>query len=255
MFESSKIIVGGCSFTDKSVPRLSAKQNDPVRFRLYEEKGFIGDWPMWPDIVGEHFDCEVINNASCGNGNERIFLETVKNLMDCNPKEIKFVIVGWSEFQRTTYLTKNGWVNDVPDTINNRWARYAPNIRELCVQQTSYMYALQQVCKSLGVTLYQFQMLRPFAFKYTGEPNHPNYRTVASFFARFPKENVENFFNWPPIDILGNDVMHDIVFEQLKARQFDVEQMYYARDDRHFLWDGQKQIAENVIKEIECLTE
>ena len=255
MSESSKIIVGGCSYTDKSVPQLSAMQNDPTRIRKYQEQNLTGDWSMWPEIVGKHYDCEIINNASCGDGNERIFLKTVKSLMDTDPSEVKFVIVGWSEFQRTTYLTRSGWVNDVPNTIEDRWARYKPSIKELCVQQTTYMYSLQQICKSLGVTLYQFQMLRPFSFKYTGEPNHPNYQTVASFFSKVSEKNVENFFNWPPIDILGGDVMHDIVYEQLKARDFGIEEMYFAWDDRHFLWDGQKQIAENVIKEIECLTE
>ena len=54
---SKKIIVGGCSFTDKNYPK-SAKPK-PLDFK------------MWPTLIGEMYGLEVINTAKCGFGNQR----------------------------------------------------------------------------------------------------------------------------------------------------------------------------------------
>ena len=54
-----KIIVGGCSFTDKNMPKRAVP--NPMDFK------------MWPEILGEITNYEIINTARCGAGNKKIF--------------------------------------------------------------------------------------------------------------------------------------------------------------------------------------
>jgi len=73
---SDKIIVGGCSFTDKNYP--SRAKPKPLHFK------------MWPEVIGELYDCEVINTARCGFGNMAIYHETLDAIIK-NKDNIKHV--------------------------------------------------------------------------------------------------------------------------------------------------------------------
>ena len=85
----SKIIVGGCSFTDKNYPK-TARPNS-LNFK------------MWPEIMGDKLNCEVINTAKCGYGNQAIFHETLKAVWE-NIDNIEHVYVMWSEWARQDFL-------------------------------------------------------------------------------------------------------------------------------------------------------
>lgn len=81
MFKSKKkLIVSGCSYTD-----------DRYKF------------PVWPTVLGEKLNMEVINLAEAGCGNEYIY----STLLDCVIKEknIGLVVVMWSEFSRIDFET------------------------------------------------------------------------------------------------------------------------------------------------------
>ena len=84
MFKSSKkkLIVSGDSFAD---------------YRYTRTHGFT----VWPDILGEMLDMEVINMGNCGSGNEYIY----SSLLDCFAKEdnIGLVIAMWSESSRIDF--------------------------------------------------------------------------------------------------------------------------------------------------------
>ncbi len=84
MFKSSKkkLIVSGDSFTD---------------YRYTNTHGF----PVWPDILGEMLDMEVINMGNCGSGNEYIYGSIIDHL----PKEssIGLVVAMWSESCRLDF--------------------------------------------------------------------------------------------------------------------------------------------------------
>ena len=86
---SDKIIVGGCSFTDKNYP--SRAKPKPLNFK------------MWPEVIGELYDCEVINTAKCGFGNMAIYHETLDAIIK-NKDNIKHVYVMWSEWARQDFL-------------------------------------------------------------------------------------------------------------------------------------------------------
>ena len=74
-----KIIVSGCSFTDKNMPK-HAKPN-------------AMDFKMWPEVLGEVTEREVINVGVCGSGNRSILHNVVKEVLKHNPKDIDAVIV------------------------------------------------------------------------------------------------------------------------------------------------------------------
>ena len=59
MSKYSKIIVGGCSFTDKNYPKFARPK--PLDFK------------MWPEHIGSMLNKEVINTARCGYGNQAIY--------------------------------------------------------------------------------------------------------------------------------------------------------------------------------------
>jgi len=84
VFKSSKkkLIVSGDSFTD---------------YRYTNTHGF----PVWPDILGEMLDMEVINMGNCGSGNEYIYGSIIDHL----PKEssIGLVVAMWSESCRLDF--------------------------------------------------------------------------------------------------------------------------------------------------------
>ena len=68
MSKFSKIIVGGCSFTDKFYP-FTVKPV-PLHFK------------MWPELLSDKTNIEVINTAKCGIGNERIFHNVVSEIFN-----------------------------------------------------------------------------------------------------------------------------------------------------------------------------
>jgi len=84
VFKSSKkkLIVSGDSFTD---------------YRYTNTHGF----PVWPDILGEMLDMEVINMGNCGSGNEYIYGSIIDHL----PKESSsgLVVAMWSESCRLDF--------------------------------------------------------------------------------------------------------------------------------------------------------
>ena len=60
MSKSSKIIVGGCSFTDKFYP--------------YTTKPLPHTFKMWPELLSDKTNIEVINTAKCGIGMKEYFI-------------------------------------------------------------------------------------------------------------------------------------------------------------------------------------
>ena len=101
MFKSSKkkLIASGCSFTDS----------------VYT---FSHGFPVWPDILGEMLDMEVINLGTSAQGNECIY----SMILDCLTKEdnVGLVIPMWSENSRMDF--------EVPHRKDKRRTR--PHIKE-----------------------------------------------------------------------------------------------------------------------------
>tara|TARA_B100000700_G_C15014503_1_gene842639 strand:+ start:227 stop:1024 length:798 start_codon:yes stop_codon:yes gene_type:complete len=101
MFKSSKkkLITSGCSFTDSSYT-------------------FTHGFPVWPDVLGEMLDMEVINLGKSGKGNEYIY----STILDCLTKEknVGLVIAMWGESSRIDF--------EVPHREDKKRTR--PHIKE-----------------------------------------------------------------------------------------------------------------------------
>jgi len=158
MFKSSKkkLIASGCSYTDS----------------LYT---FTHGFPVWPDVLGEMLDMEVINLGTSAQGNECIY----SMILDCLTKEdnVGLVIAMWSENSRmdfevphrkdkkrtrphvkewdniqTIRETQAFWKNVVSDCLNehNFVDMYARTKRSM-----RFMYSFQEVMKSKNINYLQ----------------------------------------------------------------------------------------------------
>ena len=85
-----KIIIGGCSFTDKNMPKTA--QPESMNFK------------MWPEVLGDLTGYEIINTAICGIGNRRILNDVINEIVKHEPKDIAYVIVAWTEWTRQDFL-------------------------------------------------------------------------------------------------------------------------------------------------------
>jgi len=251
MSKSSKIIIGGCSFTDPKVPENGAMWQT-WRQKEYKKKGYIQTgWKMWGELLAEHHGCEPLNTANCGDGNSRIFQKVTEELIENDPEEIKFVVVGWTEFQRDSYIHCGMWRNYAGFEWDERWKSHInPDSMPLLLEeQLTMMWSLQQTCKSLNVPLYQFQMLRPLSWRYLGGETHPMFQKFCLALAQ-TKIELKNFYNWPPMDIFGGSCMHDEIVQEMRADGLEDKDIYFAKDDHHLRKEGQERMAKKVIESV-----
>ncbi len=178
----NKIIIGGCSFTDYAMP--SRAKPNPMDFK------------MWPAYIEGY---EIINTAKCGSGNRKILSSIMQEVLKHEPKDIKYVIVAWSEWTRQDILADNSHFTDLP------WRTIIPKadderdklVKEICHNETfidnlyksiqakfpkdidimndnlQMMYQFQCFCNELNINFLQMQML-PCYNKFREEDNHPD---------------------------------------------------------------------------------
>src|SRR6056300_1713464 len=87
-----KLIVSGCSYTDKDFESMSAPDYDC-------------SFPKWPELLAKKLDMDCVNLGASGAGNEYIY----SSLLDyiTNPQKdvnrIGLVISAWTQCQRRDY--------------------------------------------------------------------------------------------------------------------------------------------------------
>ena len=196
----SKIIVGGCSFTDKNYPK-TARPNSL-------------DFKMWPEIIGDKLNCEVINTAKCGYGNQAIFHETLTAIMNNN--NIDHVIVMWSDWTRQDFLisTELNLKDDYRYTTFNpnyqlglytedktwyekTFKQKYPNTKQLIDTNINYIYSLQTICEKLNI-------------KYTALVGPGVYFMDKQLIDHPFLEKIENFMGWPLFESIGGYTVKDL---------------------------------------------
>ena len=128
-----KIIIGGCSFTDKDMPKKVVP--NPMDFK------------MWPEILGEITNYEIINTARCGAGNKKIFSDVTNEIVKHEPKDIAYVIVAWSEWTRQDILSDNTPFTD------SAWRTIVPHIsdeRDKILEEKKLETKKDSICYSRG---------------------------------------------------------------------------------------------------------
>ena len=206
MSKYSKIIVGGCSFTDKNYPRRAKPK--PLDFK------------MWPELVGEMHGCEVINTARCGYGNQAIYHKTLQAILD-NLGNIEHVYIMWSEFSRQDFLVQNDvdFETLVPQSKDNRyietelWYKKAfnlpyPNISQILYTNLNYIYSMQMTLKQLGIKYTFCQGTPPMPWFY--EEKGQDQETALELLKHPLIEKIDNFMGWPIIDCIGGYCLKDL---------------------------------------------
>tara|TARA_R110001583_G_scaffold12215_6_gene54374 strand:- start:22929 stop:23705 length:777 start_codon:yes stop_codon:yes gene_type:complete len=249
------IIVGGCSFTDKEQPKSA--QPMPLEFK------------MWPELLSEKTNTNVINLAICGIGNEIIFNRVVSEISKHD--KIDYVIVGWTEWTRQDFMIKHkdDWRTLVPrrkDVVDkkldrevfdyeylNQWylntfSSEYPTPKQIINKNLQLFYSLQCICESRNIKLQMFQMLNPMS----------NYFEKDKEAKLFKKESMEHliknplslqikedtFMGWPCFNELGG--FHLINFLE-RAGQYE----RISGIDAHPNAESHRNIMEFIYKELD----
>ena len=240
----SKIIVGGCSFADKNMPRHAK----PVPL----------DFKMWPNYIEEWSKCEVINVALSGYGNQAIYHTTLKEIWK-NLGNIKHVYVMWSEWARQDFMLgeeikKDGFFQTVIPRLENdeynktqafyqrTWSRPFPNMQQLIDSNMNYIYSMPAICKQLGIKYTACQAMKPIPQFVDGEL--PDSLFAFKLIKHPLIENIENFMWWPMVDSLGGSNVVDMLNLALGSS------WRISLEDAHPNEKGQKFIAEKIYNEI-----
>ena len=268
MSKSSKIIIGGCSFTDYAMPER-AKPN-PMNFK------------MWPAYI-EGYD--IINTARCGSGNRKIFSNVIQEVLKHDAKDIAYVIVAWTEWTRQDILTDNSdftdspWrtiipkmdderdklVKDIPhneifiDEFYKSIQTKFPKDKDIQNDTLQMMYLLQCFCKEQGIDFLQFQMLPPYN-KFRKEDNNSSEKISTEIELNKRKEREYNFMK-NPISLLLDDSKFlgfpiwkgfgGYSMYQLLIKKYGYMDYRINGIDAHPNEDAQRFIAEVVLKHLD----
>ncbi len=215
------IIVGGCSFTDKNMPKNSRPK--PLDFK------------MWGELIGEKLNCEVINTGKAGFGNHAIYHTTLNAIMN---NKVDHVFVMWSEWTRQDFLIDSlassarmggsiggDYISLHPCIFNpnadsvRKWysesfgknfphkhmgedfSASMPNIKQLVHTNINYMYSIQVICEKLNIGYTACQAM--------------DTDILPSLLIKHPNlEHIKNFYGWPVDKKLGGFTMIDLLREE-----------------------------------------
>lgn len=256
MFKSSrkKLIAAGCSFTEHN---LFSSQSPNVDF----------DFPRWPEHLSNMLDMECVNIGHCGAGNDQILARTLDVVL--KEKNIGFVVVMWSEWQRIgfqRYKDRNIWHQVTPHEPHKD---YSLSLFELQTPRHATRNALrtfihaEKILKDIpymfiqgthGINYYEFEKPKNiYSSKYTPDENmiysksHNSLKlTAEEMFAchdyfDYIENNIGNkFIGWPIMRELGGYCISEILDKE------DPTRLKYriSEDDTHPNAAGHKVIAE-----------
>ena len=229
-----KLIVSGCSWTDKN-------------FISDIHPNLDTSWPKWPEMIAKKLDMECINLGRMGAGNEYIF-STLLDEIICSDN-IGLVIAGWTQCHRKDWRNYGIWYNNARDVnegvgINNN------DITSYINKSFRYYYSLQEICKSKKIPLKQFQMLHMFgAYVYdnpysniSGDKKDRKKFEILKNIHHSPYFNKINddFVGWPGDPHLDGYCIRIKLWEDPEeAKKYTISDM-----DKHPNAKGQEKIAE-----------
>ena len=220
-----KLIVSGCSYTDKT-------------FRSDFHPNIDTGWPKWPELLGKKLDMDVVNYGYCGSGNEYIYSSLLDHLTSNPIKDIGLVIPGWSRVPRRDFNVGNR-------KYNIRWDNHG-DMKYFMMRSLRYYYSLQEVCKSLKVPYKQIHILDPYEsavveqnelFNMTREDAMKEFMSSSYY----DKIDEKNFIGWPIESKLGGFCAWD---------KLDADKHFISEIDRHPNRQGQEIIAELIYENL-----
>lgn len=285
IFLSSKLLVVGDSYCMnyikmRNTVHIENKEPyilwDPHRKITREfDWYYMKEFDIWPDIVANYYEMDLINLSESGAGNYSIYSTALDAIVS---NKIDKAIIVWSGFNRwefeAEYLNlsrrvyKNGELITSGDKIypkgqaRSTWMRYHNNEYWGVEQNVKYRtnvlddlskngafglkasvntflrltYSMQQVCKSLNIELKMFQSVRPLK---TTTLN----KEAAKIMLKDPyldKIDNESFKGFPTIDYIGGECFSDVIYT-------DDAKYKISKYDGHPNEEGQKKIASYVV--------
>ena len=155
-----KLIVSGCSFTDKNFYSQSYPDYDC-------------SFPKWPQILAEKLDMDCINLGASGAGNNYIYSTLLEEIIRTPKKEVGFVMAAWSQVQRDDWGEREKFLPDndlfsYKDRHNsnmvwrNKRQDKPGNLFYWMIEHLRRYISFDSLCKSHDIPYKQFQMLTPF---------------------------------------------------------------------------------------------
>lgn len=146
----------------------------------WTDKNFTSDyhpkldtsWPKWPELVGSKLGMEVVNIGKCGQGNHMIYHSLLDTILTYDPKDIGYVMIGWSQAQRydfeMIFKYHNRYTNksDYKFQWSNERVKPQGHILGWIRESLRYFYSIQTICASQRIPLKQFQMIQLYSHYY-----------------------------------------------------------------------------------------
>tara|TARA_B100001996_G_scaffold184695_1_gene141248 strand:+ start:5781 stop:6596 length:816 start_codon:yes stop_codon:yes gene_type:complete len=153
-----KLIVSGCSFTDKNFESIHSD--------------YDCSFPKWPEMVAEKLGMECVNRGACGAGNNYIYSTLLDEVIRTPKEEIGLVVAAWSQVQREDFQSYSKYTpynkTSHKDSFyenmiwQNKRINREGNIFYWMIDQLRNYSSFQFMCEAYGVPYKQFQMLSPF---------------------------------------------------------------------------------------------
>jgi hypothetical protein len=249
-----KLIVSGCSFTDKNFISISHPDID-------------FSFKKWPELLAEKLNMECINLAKSGQGNEYISSSLQDEIVRTKDKSnIGLVIAAWSQAPRKDYKEGTYWSSIRVNPFGNL---------SFWVEKTLRFYMnFQIMCERFNIPYAQFQMIELFEHFLNGilpsekevliEGKNPNIR------AKYPGNTIKDekkilnsiieydtlldtskFIGWPVARKLGGYIMQDKI-DLLKNENSNLR---ISKSDKHPNEKGHNILAKTIYLQLKKIIE
>ena len=277
---SSKLIVVGDSYCMNYIKmRNQTHLENKEPYLLYVDDNAIEmewqykkEFKLWPEIVAQYYDLDLINLSESGAGNYSIFSMALDSIVTMKPKKLIVVWSGWDRFDfeadevqmkirliSNSKIIKNNYSLKPKNNTRTAWIRYhgiqtannkkyntncldeikevgAFNISASINMFMRLTYSLQEICKSLNIDLTMFQSVRPFALASDNEIAAK--KIISDPYIDKIDDNV--FKGFPTLSYIGGKCFSDI----LHTRDF---RFRISEHDGHPNEKGNEEIAKYVV--------
>tara|TARA_B100000700_G_scaffold330199_1_gene455208 strand:+ start:8410 stop:9144 length:735 start_codon:yes stop_codon:yes gene_type:complete len=207
-----RLVVTGCSFAAHYAKTIGLEQ-----------------FPIWPELLAKDLNLRLTNKAQMGASNREIYSKTLDAIVQF--KDIDFVVVMWSEWDRISFNHESPWRSFSPETTYAVQVENFPGCLEICETMDKYklqnlqgivnetirlIWSLQTILESMNIN---------YVFIQGPEPN-PYQRYDIHMYGqqilKSPHVHLINdrFVGWPPNRMLaGWNIDH--FFRHHQEKEFD----------------------------------
>ena len=211
------LIVSGCSWGDPNF--ISAEHPD-----------MDTSWKMWPEILAEKLDMQLINFCKSGQGQEYIYSTLIDKIQTMPITQIGLMIPAWSTAPRRDYqmsgfqTRKNLWTADMYD--------WRGCIEYWIDRSIRYYYSFQSIMQLHRIPYRQVQMVH----MYTGYMWEQFRQRKATFIQNVPKniKALEHASTYGEDKLDGDDYIWKKNYKKM-CRDQVLSNPYYNKIDKNFI--------------------